>query len=208
METRPDAQPWDGVPSPTNSPEDRAVRHVNAIMYNIPEVRSAMSTDKQGQPIQAFATPIHDHIEELSGIRTQLKNMDAQISVKKLKKAHEKFLKEPSEGNLNAVAREALHLGHQLNITQCHIASHIEEMKAATHILSSAVKRNDQQTILHQKHMLYILMGNLLAHKETQFHKDIQQLHQNFLIFRTIEDPNSEDVSEWQKALNEFPPMT
>jgi hypothetical protein len=51
-------------------------------------------------------------------------------------------------------------------------------------------------------------MGNLLGQKELQFQKDIQQLHQNFLIFRTIEDPNSEDVSEWQKALNEFPPMT
>lgn len=208
METRPDAQPWDGVPSPTNSPEDKAVRHVNAIMYNIPEVRNAMTTPKQGQPIQAFAVPIQDHIEKLSEIRTQLKNMDAQISVTKLRKAHDRFMKEPSEGNLSAVAREVLHLGHQLNITQCHIASHIEEMKAATHILSSAVKRNDQQTILHQKHMLYILMGNLLSHKESQFHKDIQQLHQNFLIFRTIEEPNSDDVSEWQKALSEFPPMT
>lgn len=193
---------------PTNSPEDKAVRHVNAIMYNIPEVRNVMGEKKTPQAINPAAAPMNEHIDGLAKIRTQLKNIDAQISVQRLKEAHKKFQQAPSDENLTAVAREAFHLGHQLSIAECHIGSHIEEMKAATHVLNTAVRKNDNDTVLHQKHVIHILMGNLLLHKDSKFFKDIQQLHQNFLLFRTIGEPSPEDVSEWHKALNEFPPVT
>lgn len=208
METRPDAKPWDKAPSPTNSPEDRAVRHVNAIMYNIPEVRNDMKKEGRKEQISPHALPIKDHIEELANIRTLLKNMDAQISVKKLQKSLEKFLQEPTDKHLKVITRETFNLGHQLNIAACHIASHVEEMREATELLAAAVKRNEQHTILHQRNMLYILMNNLLTNKDSDFYQNIQQLHQNFLMFRTIEEPSQQDVAEWQKALSEFPSVT
>lgn len=208
MQTRPSHVPFEGH-HPTNSPEDHASRHVNAIVYNIPEVRSIMGEKKSPQAIHPVASPIEEHVDGLAKIRTQLKNMDAQITVQRLKEAHKKFMQSPTDENLSSIAREAYHLGHQLNVPDCHIACHIEEMKAATHVLSNAVKKGDQDTVLHQRHLIHILMKNLLAHQDsTKFIKDIQQLNQNFLIFRTIAEPSAEDVSEWHKALNEFPSIT
>ena len=54
-----------------------------------------------------------------------------------------------------------------------------------------------------------MMMKNLIAlPQEHGFHKDVIQLNQNHVLFRTIAQPSVDDVSEWQKALNEFPPIT
>ena len=177
-------------------------------MYSIPEVRNDMKKEGRKEQMSPHALPIKDHIEELANIRTLLKNMDAQISVKKLQSSLDKFLKEPTDRHLKVISRETFNLGHQLNIAACHIASHIEEMREATDLLSAAVKKNDQHTVLHQRNMLYIIMNNLLTHKESDFYQNIQQLHQNFLMFRTVEEPCIQDISEWHKALSEFPSVT
>src|SRR6185437_6653236 len=108
--------------------------------------------------LHPVAAPIHEHVDGLSKIRTQLKNMDAQITVQRLKEAHRKFHDAPNDENLSSLAREAYHLGHQLNIPHCHIACHIEELKAATHVLVNAVKKGDHDTTLHQRHLIHILM--------------------------------------------------
>ena len=68
-----------------------AVRHVNTIMYVIPELRSAILRKKSKESVHTMANPINDHIGGLSGLKTKLKNMDAQLSVQRLKEAYKRF---------------------------------------------------------------------------------------------------------------------
>ncbi len=208
MNIRPHAEPSDHS-HPTNSPEDSAVRHVNTIMYVIPELRGAITEKKSKESVHTMANPINDHIGGLSGLKTKLKNMDAQLSVQRLKEAYKRFQQQPNDENLTALARETYQLGSHLNIPGCHVASHIEEIRVATHVLMSAVKRNDHETSQNQRHVIHMMMKNLIALPEEHgFHKDIIQLNQNHVLFRTVSQPGAEEVAEWQKALNEFPPVT
>jgi|GEM_PF-3919443 hypothetical protein len=208
MQIRPHPVPHDGS-NPTNSAEDHAIRHVNSIMYILPEVRKAVTDKKASGSVQMIASPITEHVDGLKDLKTRLKNMDAQLSVQTLKESFERFQKTPSEENLTTIAREAYQLGSQLNIPGCHVASHVEEIRVATHVLVSAVKKGDQETVQNQRHVIHMLIKNLISlSPEHGLHKDVLQLNQNHTLFRTISDPTHEEVLEWQKALNEFPPVT
>lgn len=208
MQIRPQPVPHDGS-NPTNSAEDHAIRHVNSIMYILPEVRRSVAEKKTNAMIQNISSPINEHVDGLKELKTRLKNMDAQLSVLRLREAFEKFEKVPSEENLTTVAREVYQLGSQLNIGGCHVASHVEEIRIATHVLANAVKKGDEETIQNQRHVIHMLMKNLITlSPEHGLHKDIIQLNQNHMLFRTISSPSHEEVLEWQKALNEFPPVT
>lgn len=205
---RPVPQPSDNA-YPTHSAEDQAVRHVNTIVYVIPEVRAAISERKTNEVVLAVAAPIVDHVNGLALLRTKLKNMDAQISVQKVKASVQRFQQSPTRENLTTLARDTYQLGSQLNITGCHVAGHVEELRVATNMLAHAVKRNDAETVQNQRQVIHTLMYNLLNSPGSHnFQKDILQLNQNHVLFSTILSPTQDDVAEWQKALDEFPPVT
>jgi len=208
MDIRPAVQPSDGSYA-SFSPEDQAIRHVNTIMYVIPEVRGTIQEKKSKDIVLAVAAPLVDHIEGLAKLRTKLKNMDAQISVQRVKEALKKFQASPSRESLTTVARETYQLGSHLNVGGCHVAGHVEEIRVATNVLAQAVKKEDSETIQNQRQVIHTLMHNLInSPGNNQFLKDIQQLNQNHVLFSTIVTPTTDDVAEWQKALDEFPPVT
>jgi hypothetical protein len=190
--------------------EDQAIRQVNALNYINAEIGRAIGGKEPRQAIDTIISELKGHVDELGKLRSRLKNFEVQLAIPKLQDAYRNLQKSPTEEGLASFARESYQIGALLSVPGCNVATHIEEMKVATHSLIKAVKASDQATASTQMNLIQILMGNLSTiHSDHQFSEPLRLLGQNLLILESrFPHPTHEDVTEWHKALHEFPPIT
>ena len=198
------------VRAAAGSPEDQAIRHINAINHINGELRHALNERKNPNAVTTIISELHDHINNLVELKTKLKSFKVQLGIPMLHDAFQALLATPTQENLSTFARESYQIGSFLDVPGCKVATDVEGMKVAAYALLKAVRATDRASANTHMNLLQISMDNLLAQEPPKNLSDpIRQLNQNFLILESkFPKPLPEDVAEFSKALNEFPPIS
>lgn len=203
---------------PHGSPEDSARRHVQSILYISAELRASIEEREPQQKVNALLTTLKEHVGHLTHLRTKLSDFDVQLALPKVIHSYNEFRDKTSLENASTFYSESVRLGSLLQLPGCNVAAHVEDMKSMSHLLMDAAKNRHIPSLNTHINVLQVCMNNLNtmhidvasnSRLELKLKDALHLLNQNFLILQAkFPHPDADHVAEWQKALNEFPPIT